>query len=911
MIVFSKKINIFFLAILCVFPLFSQVIKGTVTDKFSNIPLSGVEIYSESKYLTSSKLDGSFSVDKTENLIFKHPDYEIYTIDELKNQTEIEINMFPIGSNMDAVDITIKKGNNSEASARFTEKVSMNVKNIISSQEIEVSPDITVANVMQRISGVSIERNSNGDGQHAIVRGMAKRYNYTLVNGIKIPSPDNKNRYVPLDIFPSDLLDRLEVTKALTPNMEGDAIGGVVDMKLKDAPNRFVLNVNVGTGYSQLFLDRPYKTFDNSTVSRKSPHALNGRDYRATDADFPMNNLVFSEKQAPINQLFGMSIGSRFLGGKLGGILAVSYQNTFRGSNSMFMSTFIEPETNTPYYEILQLREYSAQQARSGIHTKWDYKFDRNNKISLYGAYISLIDRQTRYRVDTILKIGRGQGPGTGRVELRDRSRQRFQEIANSTLQGNHKIGLLKVDWSLVYSLATQDEPDMAEFALLTEVTKDADGNLIDGVDVIDRDYNRRWISNSDQDLTGYLNMSYPWKIKSSVLTLSTGGLYRIKTRTHEFNNYLFSSIPVGQVWTGTPLNHTWELFNSQGTPNDALNYDCGENIMAAYGMGKWEFERFEVLGGVRLENTYFDWITQAPITVKGRIGALSYSDLLPSIHLKYQVTKLWQARSSYFASISRPGFYEVIPYEIVEEDFRERGNPYLKRTQAHNFDLRLERFNKGLNKLMIGAFVKKIVNPIESALLITGQTIFAQPNNFGTAYNYGVEVDASHYIGNFGVRGFYTYTNSEITTTKIVKFRDDQGNLTQRNEDQTRPLEGQSKHIFNLSFLYKNAKTGTDVQLAGVYTGQRIQTVSPYKDNDVWQRAYFIVDLSLEQRVKKEFFIYAKMNNILNTPMRADILLPNTFNPQQAPYIDASESVMVREDYYGQNYFLGIKYKF
>jgi outer membrane receptor for ferrienterochelin and colicin len=87
--------------------------------------------------------------------------------------------------------------------------------------------------------------------------------------------------------------------------------------------------------------------------------------------------------------------------------------------------------------------------------------------------------------------------------------------------------------------------------------------------------------------------------------------------------------------------------------------------------------------------------------------------------------------------------------------------------------------------------------------------------------------------------------------------------------------------------------------------------TVSPYLNNDVWQRAYFIVDFSIEQKVAKNWFFYAKLNNLLNTPMRADILLPNTFNPEQAPYLDASSSVLVREDFYGQTYFAGIKFKF
>jgi hypothetical protein len=111
--------------------------------------------------------------------------------------------------------------------------------------------------------GVTIERNSNGDGQYAILRGMDKRYNYTLVNGVKIPSPDNKYRYVPLDIFPSDLLDRLEVYKTLTPAMEGDAIGGAVNMVMKDAPDRFTLSANISSGYNELFLQRNFMSFDH------------------------------------------------------------------------------------------------------------------------------------------------------------------------------------------------------------------------------------------------------------------------------------------------------------------------------------------------------------------------------------------------------------------------------------------------------------------------------------------------------------------------------------------------------------------------------------------------------------------------------------------------------------------------
>ena len=99
-------------------------------------------------------------------------------------------------------------------------------------------PDVTLGNTIQRVSGVTIQRTSTGEGRYAIVRGMDQRYNNTLVNGIKIPSPDDKYRFVPLDIFPSELLERLEVIKALTPSMEGDAIGGSVNLVMKNAPRQ-------------------------------------------------------------------------------------------------------------------------------------------------------------------------------------------------------------------------------------------------------------------------------------------------------------------------------------------------------------------------------------------------------------------------------------------------------------------------------------------------------------------------------------------------------------------------------------------------------------------------------------------------------------------------------------------------
>ncbi len=882
------------------------------------MPMTGVTVYlDQTSFSTYTGLDGSFvfnGVPEGEyELKASFIGFENY-IKTLSLSSDLveNITLQEKSEVIEGVVVTSTRDLTTDVNARADERKADNVINIISARSIELSPDLTVANITQRVSGVSLERNNNGDGQHAIVRGMDKRYNYTLVNGIKIPSPDNKNRYVPLDIFPADLLDRLVITKSLLPNMEGDAIGGVIDMKMKDAPARMSLSLNIGTGYNTLFNQRPFMGFDRSETSRYSPNKTNGPGYQATVADFPYNNMEFTPVNTPINQMYSLSLGNRFFNNRLGVIVAGSHQNTYRGANSMFLSTFIDQEDNTPYYEIMQLREFSTQQARSGFHTKADYKIDAKNKISIYGAYVDLQEREIRSRVDTILKIGRGQGPGTGRVELRERSRQRIQRIYNSTLQGEHAFGdKFSADWSLVYSLATNDDPDMVELQMLTAVTKNPQTGEFETDPVLyNRDFNRRWSNNTDNDLAVYLNTRYLQPVLGIPVEFSLGGMYRHKNRENFFDTYLFRTSPIQQVFSENVRDYTFTLFNNIGTPTDPLNYASIENVAAAYAMFKFQVNDLQVMGGIRNESTYFEWETQAPPQVVGKVGSLSYNDVLPSLHFKYMPNQKTNVRASYFASISRPNFFEVIPYDINEEDFRERGNPNLQRTQADNFDFRIERFPTSVDQIMVGLFYKRINNPIETALLIEGQTVFLQPNNFGTATNLGLEIDYTRYFKNFGVRAFYTYTDSEITTTKIVRFRDNEGNLTARNEDQTRPLQGQSKHIGNLALLYKSTKMGLDMQVAMVYTGDRIISVSPYLDNDIWQRGFVQLDFAIDKSFKNGISLYAKINNILNTPLLADIRLPNTFNPEQAPYLDSSKSVLVREDFYWQTITFGIKFK-
>lgn len=895
-------------------------LKGKLFEAATGEPALGVVIRIEGTDIHEiSGLDGSFAIRNLQNGSYKlsisHISYapvqKEFSIGD--NETvQFDLKLEAASLHLDEISVTARRDGSSDQTARLMERNASQVMNIVSGKTIQISPDLTVANVIQRISGISIERNSNGDGQYAILRGMDKRYNYTLVNGVKIPSPDNKYRYVPLDIFPSDLLDRLEVYKALTPSMEGDAIGGAVNMVMKDAPDKFTFSANLSTGYNELFMQRKFMSYDFRGVQDRSPYERNGNQYNAIPGDFSKAATDYSSKSPLPNLLGSLAIGNRFLHDKLGILLAGSYQHTFRGSNSLFYDSetvdTLRGETLTKRSE----RQYSEQQTRLGLHSKIDFRIDDNHKIQFYQALMNLTNVQVRDVKSTQLTIG-GYDPELGNATLSYATRSRLtrQQILNSTLQGRHQLSdRFAVQWSAVYSKATNEVPDNVTVPLngIREQFQERKTTVGDG--------SRRWEHNSDRDLSANLNATYEMSIGGAKVEWMAGGLFRDKSRSNFYNNYqLRPADPFAEF--GKDFNAyssiKWVIQNPRGSVASALNYDATEQIKAGFLQFKIETKNTEILGGVRAEGTDQGYSMLFPIGEDRPKGKQTYTDLLPSLHFKYKPQEHINLRASYFRSVNRPGFFEIVPYRIVQEEYQERGNPDLKRAIADNIDLRYEIFPKASEQFMIGAFFKNIKDPIEYTLqrdAIRGQDSYYSPGNFGNAKNYGLELDYIKYVRQFGIKANYTYTHSRITTPKSRRIRNESGDLETVSVQQTRPLYGQSAHVANLSVLYKNQNNGIDAQLAGGYTGDRINTVSQFVDNDLWQKGFVQLDASLEKTLPNGLGIFAKANNLLNTPMEVYMKNASAANAD-VPHQDLPGKTLIRRDRYQRSYLLGVRYKF
>jgi TonB-dependent receptor len=918
----KKIIFIFLLSFNYSFAQFS----GFVINDDTNEPVYGAVItIKELNQVKLTGLDGKFHfshLPKGQYSVYcKNFEYELIQINIVVDSLPIiyDFKLKLKSKKLDQVTIVYKSDKESEQFAQSREKNAENILNVVSSKAIQLLPDITTAGVLQRVSSVTLEKTSTGDGRYVVIRGMDQRYNYTLVNDIKIPSPDNKYRFIPMDMFPAELLERLEVIKALTPSLEGDAIGGGMNLIMKNAPEERLIKANISGGYSTIFSDRSYLNFDKSSIRFQSPVDINGVGYVATPSDFTYDNFNYKKNSSPTNYTASFTYGERFLKKKqLGFVFSSSFQNIYSGSNSLWFKPENQPAPgNIPAFTDVYIRKYNSQIQRLGLHNKIDYVFNENNRISLYNLYMESNELQYRSTIDTSLSIGRS-GKGTGNTYILYRSRFQKQTIYNSTLQGEHKLfKTLDLKWSAVYSSATNDLPDWSEYQTVHQVGYDINGNQFATPEVVNIPFYRIWTRNTDRDFAGYIDLSYKRKIFNKEVEIKTGGLYRDKLRNNSYNewNLVPKTSSIGQ-----PIPFDYNLrpdifqFNgttaAQGSPKNPLNYTATENILAYYTQLSIDFtEKFSILGGVRVEQSTQGWVTQMdPKISYGAFGTIPYSDYLKSIHFKYKIDKKQNLRLSYFDAINRPGFFEYIPFTINDDNFTLSGNPTLKHATAKNYDFRYEFFGKGLNQLLAGFFYKEITNPIEMGILFNGtSSATLKPNNFGLAKNFGAELSFVKYFGFFGVSGNYTYTNSKITTSKL--FYDT--NYIAYQTTQTRPLQGQAPHIANLSLLFKSPKLGLDIQLAGVFTGKKITLLSPYKDLDYWQKAMFQLDFSIEKKVFKIFTVYLKASNILNTPILVQIVQPNIYTTGKFALTDQTDSnrVTVQKEVYGQRLLIGIRF--
>ncbi len=874
----AKKFYLFIVLLFSATIAFAQngSLKGKVYDESTNTSLPGANVTIDgTTKQTTTDANGSFTFNdltpgdyKIKVHFIGYRDYE-KEVDVVAGKVKtLNIPISSQSNELSEVSVFGSVGKESDAASRSTEKNANNLLNVIGAKAIEKSPDINAANVLQRVSGVTIQRNAGGDDAYAIIRGLEPRYNNTLVNGIQIASPDNKTRLVSLSVVPSDLLARIEVDKTLTPQMEGDAIGGTVNLIFKDAPDKREITATTSIGYDQLFIDRKFYNFSKADIHTYSPSEINGPDYIAQPGDFTRSNLDFKNITAPPTTTATVSYGERFLNNKLGFIIGNSYQSVYFGSNTegnIGNADPVDPD-HRPRINDIYNRAISSHQVLNNLIAHLDYKINDKNKIGLDNVFLYSRTEEALFNADTSLTGGNGGRtiPGTGPVSLTRQSTTTNQYIENLKLSGNHILSKhFLFDWYGAFSDAFVRTPDQANISSNIAISYDPSTGFTKTPEFFDN-INRTWSHNNDKDFDGAGNITYKTNFNNTVLELKAGGLYRGKTRYNYEDEYILQNVPNANG--GKPAftdiyTLQWRVYNPTGAGayNDN-NYNASEDITAGYGQFKLIFPKLEVFGGVRAENTSQDIHVRQDVTNANEITK-NYTDILPSISFKYKLTDITNLRAAYFASIARPAYFELSPTTpSTTGGVQTEGNPGLKHTTANNFDVRYELFPKADEQIFIGAYYKQLTNPIEYAY-VGGSGTVIKPINSASAQVTGIELAFTKYFGNFGISGNYAYNYSDVDDTSKINRLAPTQHITEH-----RMLTGASVHDLNVSLLYRNEKAKFNAQLAYQYLGKTLVGIYPDNGDNYIQQPLSFLAFSADKGIGKHFTVFTKLNNLINT---------------------------------------------
>ena len=900
---------------------FAQSLKGKVNDGISGEPLVGANVLiRETGRRAFVELDGYFRIREltpgSYTIVVSYTGY-------ITKETTVSIT--PAGPQVVAIQLLSSVKNLEEAAvttdkreigARKLEKNAAQLVNVVSARAIELSPDIAVGNVVQRVSGVSVQRSSSGDGRYAIIRGLDNRYNYTSIGGVILPSPDPTQRSVPLDMFPADMLQRVEIIKSLTPDMEANAIGGATNLVMKQGTEKFNLSADFSLGGSSVFTNRSFSEAPKNGINFQSPTEMHGTDYAAKPSDIPVGPLNFHKVQYPVNMIGGFTVSDRILKHKLGYNIGTSYIREYRGGNTLYylqLGVNNNPP-NSPIFTQQEHRQYSFLQSRLGLQGKVNYDFSANHSIDLYGLFLQLDnDQHSHYDVSPF---------APGEIDYYDRFVFDRKTMTHFALNGHDRFSdRFSAEWTLSYARARSTTPNQLDLFTYKEVTYYPNYSplYVNNLPSV-------WQHSDDEDKSAYLNLTY---MAAKQLTFTAGGLYRHKDRNSYYNDYTEISNTGNanqplQPYT-TIDNAKFSFLNPYGDTTNENNYTAHETIGAGYLEAKLVLlQKLQVIGGARVEHTSQNYTSMISTALVGKTGSFTYTDVLPGLHLRYSLTEKQDLRLSYFASISRPNLYDLIPSSNntdLTSLYITSGNYNLKHSTADNIDFRYDHFFSSTDYVMLGLFYKQIANPIEYATFTLDGSSVTQNNNTSIRYgptnpgsnatNYGFELVASKFVGKFGVSGNYSYTHSTITTLKQLSGETN-GYPTATFIDQTRPLQGQADHIGNLSFLFRDSRSGWDAQLSFVYTGKRIAIVSPFYGLDIWQRANGQLDFSITKKFNAHFSAFVKATNLLNSNLYQDILHANGLTTYQNGLEGQTNPnrILIQRDAYGQTVLGGIRYK-
>jgi len=786
-------------------------------------------------------------------------------------------------------------------------KDSRTVEEVIGKDSMEQSGAGDAGEATKRTPGITIV------GRFVYVRGMGERYSSTLLNAATLPSPEPERRVVPLDLFPTGVLESVKIQKAYTPDLPGEFGGGAILLRTARKPEAFELTFGLGHGFNSrttfqsglTYSGGQYDWFGVDDGTRALPskveNASKGNEIKLQDPisgeGFTLAELeelgesmpnIWSAKKRTLPPDFSVkgSVGDtvELWGNKFGYTLGTSYKNGWKSVEDEVIRTIGGSAGQTT-----TVVDYRANGTTNAVdlaaNLNLSYDLGKDHVLEYTGLVVRTTKQETQFYEGYYASED---------TDIRVTTLSWTEEmLATNQFRGTHDLlRWLSMDWQYALSMAFRDAPDYRQ----TRYDFDATGNqwlLSNRPEGNQRIYNE--LDDMNHDVA--LNFTIPFPVGDGVdggLRLGANFVYRdreAETRRFKFIHRGPDSQDPTVLALPTP-EHIFspEFIDAQGFSFEEItratdNYSAEQTLIAAYVMFDVPIgAEIDFNAGFRVESSDQEVKTFNLFDPSAAIVAdLSTTDILPAVNLTWRFweqpadayTQTMQLRGGYSRTLSRPDFRELSEAqsdEVVGSGVRI-GNADLERTLIDNFDLRWEWYPGAGESVSVGLFYKLLDAPIE-VVELGGSNRVITLDNAKSAVNLGAEFEFRKSLGflagdlgwahpasfmggvlrDLQVIGNFAYIDSSVEVPL--------GGIATEEE---RPLQGQSEYVVNFGLAYVNEDQGLTLSLLYNVFSERIVAIGTRGLSDAYEQPFHSLDFVAKYKLEGGWSAGIKVTNLMD----------------------------------------------
>ena len=801
------------------------------------------------------------------------------------------------------IDLTVPRGDEREivvtaasivdntARALNQQRQAAGTTNVVSSDAIGRFPDPNIAEALQRVAGIGIERDQ-GEGRYINVRGAPADFTAVSVDGVTVTAPSPTTRAIDLDTIPSDIVANLEISKTLLPSQDADSIAGAVNIATRSA-----------------FDSRGFRLSGSAGLSHNQ---MGGSDRRAS-----------------------LSVSNRFGADRQFGILlSGSYSRTDRKldnvENVWDVMDRPAPESGEVYSLIETLfKDYDTKRERIAATGAIEWRPDAGTRLYLRGSFSRFEDDEYRNLLGIAWEDGRLQPGATDasatyantRIKKQIRHRTQLNEIYTATLGGENRLGEGRVEYAGTYSKSNQTYPRRDEIVFRSTLRPEQSYDFSKNPDQPDYslfttgehlqadrfgfyENTYRWNDTFNTEWAAQVKVELPSTLAGLPVTYSVGGRFRDRSVTaneERLRDRRASAAPDGtmadMLSDVESRNHGYFLGNKfipslvdeyfdRTKPSSerripqsiTADYDANEKILGIFGMARFDLPSTLIVAGVRYETTDFrgsapTYDESAGVAAADRIGTATaksrYGRWFPNLTVRHNFSDNLVGRFALTRAINRPNFVDIVPRIVENSDSSPvrvtSGNSLLRPTLSNNVDAGLEYYIRPLGLVSVNGFYKDLTDyrftVTRNGTYLGDPAQLTRPENAPDGHLYGVEVNWQQQftflpglLSGFGLFANYTWTDAEVTLAQPYAGR------------QTMPLPGNSRHSWNAALFYE--KGPLNLRVSYTKRSNYLNEINADDSNlDLYWEGRGQLDVTGSYQLLKNIGVFFEAKNLTNSP--------------------------------------------